>query len=46
MIGYTSRGIGACIVPFRSYCPSEIVRVTLKRGPEGVLLNGLESDLP
>ena len=34
MVGYTNRGIGACIVPFRSYCPGEIMLVTLHRGPE------------
>jgi predicted MPP superfamily phosphohydrolase len=45
MVGYTSRGIGACIVPFRTYCPSEIVRVTLKRGPERLLLNGDDAAL-
>lgn len=32
MIGYTSRGIGACVIPFRAYCPGEIVRLTLRRG--------------
>ncbi len=32
MIGYTSRGIGACVIPFRLYCPGEVVRVTLRRG--------------
>lgn len=34
MVGYTNRGIGACIVPFRSYCPGEIMLVTLRQGPE------------
>jgi len=36
MVGYTSRGIGACVIPFRAFCPGEVVRVTLKRGPERV----------
>lgn len=33
MIGYTSRGLGACVVPFRSFCPGEVVRITLRKGP-------------
>lgn len=36
LVGYTSRGIGTSILPFRMNCPGEIVRVTLKRGPENV----------
>ena len=36
MVGYTSRGLGACVLPFRSFCPGEVVRVTLRQGPEGV----------
>ncbi|MEE8333676.1 MAG: metallophosphoesterase [Alphaproteobacteria bacterium] len=40
MVGYTSRGIGACVVPFRSYCPGEVVIVTLRRGPERIRLSG------
>lgn len=28
------RGIGTSILPFRMHCPGEIVRVTLRRGPE------------
>jgi len=36
MVGYTSRGIGACVIPFRAFCPGEIVRVTLRRGSERV----------
>jgi len=31
MVGSTSRGIGACVIPFRAYCPGEIVRLTLRR---------------
>jgi predicted MPP superfamily phosphohydrolase len=37
MIGYTSRGIGTCVIPFRAYCPGEIVLLTLRRGPDGIL---------
>ncbi len=33
MIGYTSRGIGACILPFRTFCPGEAVLITLRRAP-------------
>lgn len=40
MVGYTSRGIGACVIPFRTFCPGEIVVVTLWRGPERVRVNG------
>ncbi len=36
MLGYTSRGLGACVLPFRSYCPGEVVTVTLRKGPEAV----------
>lgn len=39
MVGYTSRGIGTSILPFRMYCPGEIVRVTLRRGPEIVSID-------
>ena len=38
MVGYTSRGLGACVVPFRSFCPGEVVTVTLRTGPAGVEL--------
>jgi predicted MPP superfamily phosphohydrolase len=31
MVGYTSRGLGACVLPFRSFCPGEVVSVTLRR---------------
>jgi len=31
MMGYTSRGLGACVVPFRSFCPGEVVTITLRR---------------
>lgn len=34
MIGYTSRGLGACVVPFRSFCPGEVVTVTLRSKAE------------
>ena len=34
MLGYTSRGLGACVVPFRSFCPGEVVTVTLRRGDD------------
>lgn len=36
MTGYTSRGIGACVIPFRTFCPGEIVLLTLRRGPDAV----------
>lgn len=36
MVGYTSRGIGACVIPFRAFCPGEAVLVILKQGPESV----------
>jgi uncharacterized protein len=36
MVGYTSRGIGACVIPFRLYCPGEVVLLTLRRGPDHV----------
>jgi len=45
MVGYTSRGIGACIIPFRTYCPGEVVLVTLRRGADRVSLNGIDADL-
>ncbi len=45
MVGYTSRGIGACVLPFRLYCPGEIVRVTLRCGPEHVSVGGHAIDL-
>jgi len=35
MVGYTSRGIGACVIPFRTFCPGEVVSVTLRKGPSG-----------
>ncbi len=36
MVGYTSRGVGACVIPFRAFCPGEVVLVTLRCGPERV----------
>jgi predicted MPP superfamily phosphohydrolase len=45
MVGYTSRGIGACIIPFRSYCPGEVVLVTLRRAADRVSLNGSDAEL-
>ncbi|MDH3701927.1 MAG: metallophosphoesterase [Alphaproteobacteria bacterium] len=45
MVGYTSRGIGTCVLPFRSFCPGEVVRVTLRCGPEHVAVNGQAADL-
>lgn len=45
MVGYTSRGIGACIIPFRSYCPGEVVLVTLRRAADQVAINGFEVEL-
>lgn len=45
MVGYTSRGIGTSILPFRLHCPGEIVRVTLKRGSEAVSIGGTAADL-
>jgi hypothetical protein len=38
MLGYTNRGVGSCVVPFRSYCPGEVMVMTLNRGPEQVSL--------
>lgn len=40
MVGYTNRGIGACVVPLRTFCPGEIALVTLQRGPAHVQLAG------
>ena len=40
MVGYTSRGIGTCVVPFRVHCPGEIVLVNLRRGPGRVSVRG------
>ena len=31
MVGYTSRGLGACVLPFRSFCPGEVRSVTLRK---------------
>lgn len=45
MVGYTSRGIGTSILPFRLHCPGEIVRVTLKRGPKSVFIGETVADL-
>lgn len=36
MVGYTSRGVGTSILPFRMFCPGEIALVTLRHGPEYV----------
>lgn len=36
MVGYTSRGIGACVIPFRTFCPGEIVLLTLRQGPDHI----------
>lgn len=33
MVGYTSRGVGSCVLPFRSFCPGEVTLVTLRHGP-------------
>lgn len=45
MVGYTSRGIGTSILPFRLHCPGEIVRVTLRRGPKSVSVGENVADL-
>ncbi len=45
MVGYTSRGIGACIVPFRSFCPGEVTMVTLRRGADHVSVDGQPADI-
>ncbi len=37
MLGYTSRGIGACVLPFRVNSRSEVVRITLRRSPYAVM---------
>ena len=44
MVGYTSRGIGACVIPFRTFCPGEIVLLTLRNGPDHIT-HGPESKL-
>ena len=38
MLGYTSRGIGACVIPFRLNCPGEVVLLVLNQGPERVCI--------
>jgi len=38
MLGYTSRGIGASIVPLRYHAQAEMVLITLKCGPDGVAI--------
>ena len=45
MVGYTSRGVGTCIVPFRMHCPGEVVVVTLRRGPANATIGGEEVTL-
>ncbi|MPY74421.1 MAG: metallophosphoesterase [Alphaproteobacteria bacterium] len=40
MVGYTSRGLGACVLPFRTFCPGEVVSVTLRKGPALVVGGG------
>lgn len=35
MIGYTSRGVGASVIPLRLNCQGEVVLLTLRRGPQG-----------
>jgi predicted MPP superfamily phosphohydrolase len=45
MVGYTSRGIGACVIPFRLYCPGEVVLLTLRRGPEHASMKARRTDL-
>lgn len=35
MVGYTSRGLGTCVIPFRSFCPGEVVSVTLRKEAPG-----------
>jgi predicted MPP superfamily phosphohydrolase len=40
MVGYTSRGLGACVLPFRAFCPGEVVCVTLRMGPPAVAGGG------
>jgi predicted MPP superfamily phosphohydrolase len=44
MVGYTSRGLGACVLPFRTYCPGEVVTVTLRKGPPGPSAPSLSLD--
>lgn len=39
MIGYTSRGTGACVLPFRTFCPGEVVLITLRRAPVSSAVN-------
>ena len=38
MRGYTSWGVGACVIPFRAFFPGEVVLVTLRRGPDGMTM--------
>jgi predicted MPP superfamily phosphohydrolase len=45
MVGYTNRGIGACVVPLRTFCPGEIATVTLQRGAESIRLTGRRAGL-
>ena len=45
MMGYTSRGVGTCILPIRTHCPGEIAVVTLRRGPPGATLAGEDARL-
>ena len=40
MVGYTSRGLGACVLPFRAFCPGEVVSLTLRTGPAEVAGGG------
>ncbi len=40
MLGYTSRGIGASIVPLRYHARAEMVLITLKCGPNGAAIAG------
>lgn len=32
MVGYTSRGLGTCVVPFRAFCPGEVVHIRMRKG--------------
>lgn len=40
MIGYTSRGIGASLLPTRFRSSGEVGLITLRRGPQGARING------
>lgn len=40
MLGYTSCGVGASMIPMRFNCRGEVTRITLKRGPAALTVSG------